>query len=78
VTEIVPAGLRSLGQGLSATAAGLGQAIGIVAAGYLYQGAGPPTMFAAAGVLGCLSLLSALMLGRVALGTAAVPERDHP
>ena len=77
VTEVVPAGLRSLGQGLSATAAGLGQAAGIVAAGYLYQGAGPPSMFAAAGAFGCLSLLSALLLGRVASGWSAPLERGN-
>lgn len=64
VAEIVPAGLRSLGQGVSATAAGLGQAIGIVAAGYLYEGAGPPLMFAAGGAAGGLALVTALLLGR--------------
>jgi PPP family 3-phenylpropionic acid transporter len=70
VAEVVPPGLRSLGQGVSATAAGLGQAAGIVAAGYLYEGAGPRATFAAAGLVGGLAVASALLLGRASAGRA--------
>lgn len=66
VTEIAPAGLRSLGQGLSATAAGLGQALGIVGAGYLYGAAGAATMFCAGGAVGALAFIATLLLGRAA------------
>ena len=66
VAEVVREGLRSLGQGVSATAAGLGQAVGIIAAGYLYQGAGASVMFAAGSAVGGLALVSALLLGRAA------------
>jgi PPP family 3-phenylpropionic acid transporter len=64
VAELVPAGLRSLGQGVSAAAAGVGQAVGIVCAGYVYAGAGPGVMFAAAGAFGALAFAGALLLGR--------------
>ena len=74
--EVVPAGLRSLGQGVSATAAGLGQAMGIVAAGYLYEGAGPQATFAAAGATGALAVLSALLLGRAAAARAPAAGRE--
>lgn len=66
VAELVPPGMRSLGQGMSAAAAGVGQAAGIVCAGYVYEHAGPGVTFAAGGAFGVLALVFALLLGRAA------------
>lgn len=66
VADMVPRRHRSTGQGVAAAATALGQGLGFVGAGYLYDAAGASAMFAVAGVVGLASLiaLAPLLAGR--------------
>lgn len=61
--EVVPGRWRALGQGLIAAAAGCGQTVGFVAAGYLHESAGSAVMFLSGGVVGLFAFGNALLFG---------------
>ncbi|MBA3440905.1 MAG: MFS transporter [Pyrinomonadaceae bacterium] len=62
LAELIPARLRSLGQGLGAAANGLGQVVGLVIAGYAHQIIGNRGMFLIGGCVGLLACANALLL----------------
>lgn len=62
LAELIPARLRSLGQGLGAAANGLGQVVGLVIAGYAHQMIGNRGMFFIGGCAGLLACANALLL----------------
>jgi MFS transporter, PPP family, 3-phenylpropionic acid transporter len=64
VTEMVPAKMRSMGQGLGTAAAGVGQMVGFVGAGYLTGAVGSRWTFLVSGFVGALTVTFILLFGR--------------
>jgi MFS transporter, PPP family, 3-phenylpropionic acid transporter len=62
---VVPERLRALGQGLIAAAAGCGQTVGFVGAGYLHETVGSRGMFFFGGAVGMSAFAIALLFGRL-------------
>jgi PPP family 3-phenylpropionic acid transporter len=64
VTLMVPERMHSMGQGLATSAAGIGQVVGFVAAGYMTSAVGSRSTFVASAVIATLAVTLILVFAR--------------